>query len=835
MKRLLFSLVLSGFFFSAPLQAQSLNSGQSQPYQASETKLSSLKHTRLWVDFDYQKMQMNGQASLSASPYFYPSDSLILDAKAMLIHEVALEKGTQRTPLKYSYAQDLLKIKLDKTYKKGELYTVYIKYTARPEAVTQKGSQAITDAKGLYFINPTGLDPDKPTQIWTQGETESSSVWFPTIDKPNQKTTQEIYMTVPKKYVTLSNGELKSSKDVGDSLRTDHWVMDKPHAPYLFFMGVGDYAVVKDKWRSIPVDYYVEKDYEPYAKQIFGNTPEMIEFFSKRLNYDYPWSKYAQMSARDYVSGAMENTTAVLHGDAVQQKPSALIDENTWEDTIAHELFHHWFGDLVTMESWSNLTLNESLANYSQYLWNEHKYGKDIADYGLYKELEGYLADPQNPSKNLVRYNYHSREDMFDGVSYNKGGGILHMLRSYLGDEAFFAGLNQYLTAHAYGTAEAADLRLAFEKVSGRDLHWFFNQWYFGSGHPKLSYTTRFEPVKKELTLSISQTQGGAYFQFPLAVDVVESGKLSRKTFWVSARAKNEFTFPVSILPELININADGILLSEITEMKTPEQYLVQYETANAFLSKYKALDNAALNAVNASALKTLTLGLSDPNFRLRLKALEGLDLSRSDHQKASLSKVEQLASSDPKTLVRGAALGALSKTRNVKYLSLYEKGAGELSNSVKGNSLAALAQLDPQKAKALVASSDLEGLSSEVVELLIPIIVENKIEKHRAQIATTVAFYPFTKFRDPVAGSWGEKGFEWIMSADDYKATHEITKLYSLVHGQLGSNAQAKMLLAQTIQSGLDLKLAALRKDPTNKSLNAQVDLVTAALKIFR
>jgi len=145
--------------------------------------------------------------------------------------------------------------------------------------------------------------------------------------------------------------------------------MDKRHSTYLFFMGIGDYAVVKDKWRDKEVNYYVEKEYQPYAKQIFGNTPEMIEFFSKRLNYDFPWQKYSQMTARDYVSGAMENTTSTLHQESAQQKPGDLIDENKWEDVIAHELFHHWFGDLVTAESWSNLTVNESFADYSEYLW----------------------------------------------------------------------------------------------------------------------------------------------------------------------------------------------------------------------------------------------------------------------------------------------------------------------------------------------------------------------------------------------------------------------------------------------------------------------------------
>jgi Aminopeptidase N len=438
MKKLLISVSLLGILFSGNVFAQTETSGRTEVYRATHTKMTELKHTKLKVNFDYQKEQMNGEEWLTASPYFYPTDSIVLNAKAMLIHEVSLDKGGAKTPLKYDYKDDMLKINLDKTYNRNQDYTVYIKYTARPNEVTQKGSAAISEAKGLYFINPQGKEEGKPTQIWTQGETEASSAWFPTIDKPNQKTTQEIYITVPDKYVTLSNGSLKESKNEGNNLRTDHWVMDKKHAPYLFFMGVGEYAIVKDKWRNIPVDYYVEKEYEPYAKQIFGNTPEMMEFFSKLLKYDYPWSKYAQITGQDYVSGAMENTTATLHSDAAQQKPGDLIDENRWEDVISHELFHHWFGDLVTAESWSNLTVNESFANYSEYLWNEYKYGKDFADYTLMKASEGYFRDPSNVSKDLVRFNYHSREDMFDGVSYNKGGSILHMLRNYLGDDAFF-------------------------------------------------------------------------------------------------------------------------------------------------------------------------------------------------------------------------------------------------------------------------------------------------------------------------------------------------------------------------------------------------------------
>ena len=836
MKKIVVALGLLGVMLSGNTFAQTETSGRTEIYRQTHTKTTELKHTKLKVNFDYQKEQMGGEEWLTASPYFYSTDSLVLNAKGMLIHEVALDKNGSKSPLKYEYKDDLLKINLDKTYNRNQDYTVYIKYTARPNEVTQKGSAAISNAKGLYFINAQGKDADKPTQIWTQGETESSSAWFPTIDKSNQKTTQEIYMTVPDKYVTLSNGIMKSSAKESGGLRTDHWVMDKKHAPYLFFMGVGEYAVVKDKWRNIEVDYYVEKEYEPFAKQIFGNTPEMIEFFSKRLNYDYPWSKYAQITGRDFVSGAMENTTATLHQESAQQKPGDLIDENRWEDTIAHELFHHWFGDLVTAESWSNLTVNESFANYSQYLWNEHKYGKDIADYGLMKEIKGYMMDPSNISKDLVRFNYHSREDMFDGVSYNKGGAILHMLRNYVGDDAFFAGLTDYLKTNEFGTGEAHQLRLSLEKISGKDLNWFFNQWYFGNGNPKISYTTSFEPVKKEVTITLSQNQIGQNFQFPLAIDIFENGKPTRKNVWVSAKEKNDFTFQVSKNPDLVNLNSDGVLLAEITDTKTPEQFLIQYQNSTQFLSRYKAVENAIENLTkNPAALKTVVAALKDSNFRIRGKALVGLDLSKPDQAKAALAEVEKMASSDPKTLVQGAAISALGKIKDKKYLPLFEKGMNTVSNSVKANSLAGIAAVDPSRIASLADKIDLEGADEEVIAELMPIIVKNKIEKQMAAIASTAAFYPFIKFQKPELGDAAEAGFNWIMSSDHLKATENVTKVLTQVKGQIGQNPQAKMMIVQILKDGLEKKMVVLKANPSSSTIHQQIDLINKTIEAYK
>lgn len=837
MKKAILSIaILGGIFFSANVSAQTETSGREKVYRATHTKVTELKHTKLKVNFDYQKEQMNGEEWLTAAPFFYPTNELTLDAKGMLIHEVALDSNGKKSPLKYDYNDDILKITLDKTYQKNQDYTVYIKYTSRPNEVKQQGSVAINDAKGLYFINPQGKEADKPTQIWTQGETESSSAWFPTIDKPNQKSTEEIFMTVPDKYVTLSNGIMKDSQKEANGLRTDHWVMDKRHSTYLFFMAVGDYAIVKDKWKNIPVDYYIEKEYEPYAKQIYGNTPEMIEFFSKKMGYDYPWAKYAQISGRDYVSGAMENTTATLHGSDILQKPGQLIDENKWEDTIAHELFHHWFGDLVTAESWSNLTVNESFANYSEYLWNEYKYGKDQADYHQQEDVNHYIHNPSDFKKNLVRFNYDSREDVFDLVTYQKGGGILHMLRNYLGDDAFFAGMNDYLKTNEYQNGEAHQLRLSFEKVSGKDLNWFFNQWYFGSGNPKINYSSTFEPVKKQVSVTINQTQDQP-FEFPLAIDVYDNGKPKRYNVWVKAEAKNTFNFDVSKNADLVNINSDGVLLADITETKTPEQYLMQFTGSKEFKSRYNAL-NGIKDQVgkNPAATKLLAAAIKDPYFRVRMKALELMDLSNADQFKALGADVEKLASNDPKTLVQAVAIKALSKTKDKKYAPIFEKGMNAVSNSVKANSVAAIVATDPSRINSLADKIDLNGASDDLMEALLPVVVKNKVTSQMSNIAQIAAFYPFIKFQNPELGKAGEDGFNWIMTSDNLEATQSITKLLGQAKGQMGDNPQVKMMIVQMLKDGLSKKMELLKQNPQNAAdINKQIDELNKAIENFK
>lgn len=734
-------LISCCLFLLVGVQAQEASDPALREYRATPTRINNLVHTKLDVQFDYDKSYLNGKAWITLQPHFYATDSLKLDAKGMDIHAVALSNGAKTSPLKYEYDGSHLNIKLDKSYSRNDKYTVYIQYTAKPDELKVKGSAAITDAKGLYFINPRGEDKSKPTQIWTQGETEATSVWCPTIDVPGQKTTQEITMTVPDKYVTLSNGKLVSQKKNTNGTRTDHWKMDLPHAPYLFFMGVGDYAIVKDTYKGKEVNYYVEKEYAPVAKKIFGHTPEMMAFFGKITGIEYPWVKYAQIVGRDYVSGAMENTTATLHQESAQQDARELVDGNRWEDVIAHELFHHWFGDYVTAESWSNLTLNESFADYSETLWNEYKYGKDAGAATSYNAMEGYLANPENATKNLARYHYHDKEDMFDAVSYQKGGRILHMLRNHLGDTAFFASLNKYLSENRFKSAEAHQLRLAFEEVSGKDLNWFFDQWYFGSGHPKLDISYQYDDQKGEAIVLVKQTQEGEKtFKLPIAVDVYENGKKQRYNIVLNNRT-DTLRFIYKKRPDLINVDADKILLAEKKDDKTLEQFVYQYKNAGNYLDRREAIEFAKEQATDAAAQAFLQTALKDPYHGLRSLALESIDFKNPSVKSAVEKDLATIAAKDPKTTVRAKAIKMLATYSGNTYAEVFKQGVTDSSYAVAGASVAALAEKD--NAAAMEAAKKM--LQQPVKGNLIPALT-NLAAKNGLDEATPVINEAFGK-----------------------------------------------------------------------------------------
>ena len=708
--------------------SQSIDTTKEEPwkkiYRASATKINDLVHTKLEVKFDYAKAWMYGKAWITFHPHFYSTDSLNLDAKAMNINEVAIVKGGKNIPLKYTYDSMNLRITLDKMYKANENYTIYINYVSKPNDHVWP----LANAKGLYFINPNGKEKDIPTEIWTSGSPEHNSSWYPTIDKPNQKTTDEITLTVPSKYVTLSNGLMVNQKTNGDGTRTDTWKMDLPFAPYLLFFAVGDYSITKDSYKGKEVSYYVEREYAAVARKIFGLTPEMIAFFSTITGVDYPWPKYAQIVGRDFVAGAEETVSATLHAEGAQQDARQLTDGNVWEYIIAHELFHHWFGDLVTCESWSNITLNESFANYSETLWFEHKYGKEEGDAWNYSCMKTYLNNPADTAKNLVRFYYNDPQDVFDNVSYPKGGRILGMLRNYVGDSAFFKSLNLYLTNNKFKSAEAQNLRLAFEEVTGEDLNWFFNEWYYGNGHPKLNINYAYNAANKTAKVFIVQTQSGKPFKFPFAIDVYEGQAKKRYHVWMN-NAMDTFSFAVNAKPDLINVDGDKILLCEKSDNKTLEEFIYQYNYAGLYVDRIEAIDFASNYQTNPKALGFLEKALSDSSWRIQAFTLSILNMDNDTVKNAVETYLLDVAKNDTRKKVKAKAIEMLGSYKKTAYKPLFIKYINDSSYTVAGNALEALGKIDD--AAAVKETNKLSGLPAKgtLKNALIAYTDENKFD----------------------------------------------------------------------------------------------------------
>lgn len=628
-----------------------------EPYQASATRKHDLIHTKLELSFDWENQYVNGTAYLDLKPFFYSTNTLELDAKVFDIHNISLN-GQDLT---YEYDEAKILITLDRTYQRDEQYTIKIDYTAKPNVGPTGGSAAIRSDKGLFFINPLNEEENKPQQIWTQGETENSSRWFPTIDKPNERCSQEIILTVQDRFETLSNGLLTSSVDNGNGTRTDTWVQAKPHAPYLFMLGIGEYAVVKDQWKNIPLYYYVEPEFKDDAKAIFNHTPEMLHFFSDALKYPFPWDKYAQIVCRDYVSGAMENTGAVVFGEFVQRNTRELLDGPN-DDIVAHELFHHWFGDLVTCESWSNLTLNEGFATYSEYLWREYKYGHDKAEKKRLQDFNGYLMSAaQAGMHDLIDFEFEDKEQMFDGHSYNKGGLIVHMLRSYIGDEAFFAGLNRYLTTHEYTDVEAHELRLAFEDVVGEDLNWFFNQWFYEQGHPIIEANYTMDEENKQVIIQVEQTQdpedNPPIFQlYTNSILYYPSGKKDTVLTHINQRSQ-EIVIDIEgdEMPVVAVFDGTHDQLAIIKEQRSDEEYFNLYMLSDEFEDKLTALKSLKRSTEYSAVF---IIALEDKSEDIRALGINAVDL------KTYRDKLNEIAKNDPRAFNRTTAL---KKTKDLK------------------------------------------------------------------------------------------------------------------------------------------------------------------------
>lgn len=655
-------------------------------YRGSYTRKTDLINTRLDLSFDWDSAYVHGKATIQAKPYFYATDQLLLNANGFRIKNVSLVNNYDKKPLHYRYDGKILAITLDKVYNNDQSYTVFIDYVAMPNKLKIGEDISSSGDRGMYFINLDGKDKDKPKQIWTQGETECNSNWFPTINDTQEKMTQELNITVPNEFVSLSNGTLEFSSMNGDGTRTDSWRQEQPHSTYLTMLAVGNFTITKDKWRDKEVSYYTEPAFASTARLVFGNTPQMMEFFSVKLGVDYPWDKYSQIVVRDFVSGAMENTSATVFYEGLNMSEGEYIDQNQ-EDIISHELFHHWFGDLVTAESWANLPLNESFATYAEYLWNEFKYGREQADFKGFQDFSIYFGNKSKENVDVIRFDYADREHMFDEISYQKGGRIIHMLRNTVGDAAFFKALNLYLTRYAYKSAEIHDLRLVFEEVTGTDMNWFFNQWFLSSGHPVLNIQNTFDPERKEVSVTIRQNQDLSktpLYRIPIAIDIYFNGKVERKEI-VLDKQKQSFVFPVATLPDLVNVDAEKYILAEKSEVKNLQQNVFQYEHAPLFMDRLEAVIMFLQKKEESLAKRMLIEAFKDKSWVIRNTALMVLEYLSNEERTSVYGKIKELALKDDHSQVRASAVQILGKYyRSMDNRTVFAITANDKSLAVK-------------------------------------------------------------------------------------------------------------------------------------------------------
>lgn len=730
-------------------------------YQASATKEFDLIHTKLEIKPLWTEQKLAGKATLTLKPHYYPQKELTLDAKGFDIHEIKLLTDGNEQPLNYEYDSLKIKIDLGKTFTRNDKVKVFIDYTADPDAIKTGGSSAISSNQGLYFIDPMDTIPGKPKEMWTQGETEASSRWFPTIDHPNQKTTEEIYITVDTSFVTLSNGTLEYSILNDDGTRMDYWKQDKPHAPYLFMVAVGRYAVVKDKWRdSLEVSYYVEPKYKKYAHQIFGNTPEMIDFYSKRLGYKFPWDKYSQVVVRDFVSGAMENTSATVILEDIQQTPREMLDKN-YDGLIAHELFHQWFGDLVTCESWANISLNESFATYGEYLWEEHKNGREAADYKWEKYLEAYLVEAQSKQEPLIQFYYDDPEDLFDRHRYQKGALILHMLRKYLGDDAFFDGLKNYLHHRAFKAAEFQHLRLAFEETTGEDLNWFFNEWYTKPGHPILKVDYEYDDANNEMRVIMTQKQDletTPLYKLPLAIDVYQEGKKERHQFTIKSQV-DTFSFYAYKRPKLINFDAEKELLAVKEQTKPIGEWEFEFYHAPLYMDKIESIEGFASyldSLTNDHVFNFLKDVVNDTFWAIRTKGINIVESIRNDELKNMFKPLLiEIAHDDSVAAVRALAYEALGNFKDENLGKAIAKGLNDSSYNVIKESLIAIGKTDARN--ALREASRFEDSEKDEILFAVGLIYTDHANKDKNQylrkltLSKISSVYRYSLFRQYV------------------------------------------------------------------------------------
>lgn len=518
------------------------------------------RHLALDLELDIAGKGVSGTATHIVAPLNDGEREFVLDAKEMQIEGVVLDGGDVR----FEYDGERLRIPLPEPAKRGQELAVSVRYRAKPRL-------------GLYFPAPDDAYPDKPRQVWSQGQDEDSKYWFPCHDSPNGKQTTEVKVRVPETWFALSNGTLVENTVNGDGTRTLHWKQERPHATYLLTLAAGEFHRGELPMEGLTVDYYVEpKDAEAGALT-FKNTPEMIRLFERITGVAYPWAKYSQVVVRDFVFGGMENTSATTMFEDILLDRKAARDF-TSDDLVSHELAHMWFGDLLTCKNWDHGWLNESFATYLELLWDEEKHGPDEYRQGVITNTDLYVGERYR--RPIVSNVWNEPIDIFDRHLYEKGSVVLHTLRGVLGDDAFFRSIQRYVRENQDRNVVTQDLVQAIADETGKNLEWFFDQWVYRPGHPELKVSWSWDDATSVATVTVKQTQktenGTPIYRLPLTIDF-RTGRGRTQAFAVEVNAAEQtFAFALPRKPDLCRFDPYNRVLKTLEFEKSTAELRFQ-------------------------------------------------------------------------------------------------------------------------------------------------------------------------------------------------------------------------------------------------------------------
>ncbi|MBI4583980.1 MAG: DUF3458 domain-containing protein [Planctomycetes bacterium] len=643
-------------------------------------------HLKLEVAFDWDKEEVAGKATHTLRSFRKNLSRITLDGVELDVQRVTDREGR---PLGFETLPDKVAVQLPQPAQSGEDISFSIEYRCRPK-------------RGIYFRKPDAGATDIPRQVWSQGESNDARHWIPCFDHPSDKLTTEVEVTAPEKMAAVSNGKLASTRPAPDGKgQIFHWKQEKPHTTYLIVVAVGEFAEYRGSWKEVPLIAYVPASQAPNAARSFELTADMMDFFSQKTGFPYPWDKYAQICVHEFLFGGMENTSATVLTEKTLHDERAHLDVDSM-DLVSHELAHQWFGDLVTCKDWADIWLNESFATFFATLYRGHRLGWDEEVFDRKGQANGYLAEDRDQYRRpLSTRRYTEADAMFDAHTYPKGGRILAMLMNVLGEEAFFKGIKLYLDRHAYTAVETDDFRLAMEDASGRSLRWFFDEWVHSGGHPEFYVSYTYDEDSRTVRLSVAQKQntsdGTPIFRMPVDIEITTPSGRTLHRVEISKK-EEQFTFPSADRPRLVAFDKHDWILKEIVFPRSREELIYQLENDDALMGRFRAATELGKLGSDAKAREALLRRLRDePFWGVRAEIASALKNFKEPSVTAALAEAFK---SEKKARVRQEILRSLKELPGAETAALARSALEkDLSYFTASEALSALATLEGAKA----------------------------------------------------------------------------------------------------------------------------------------